>query len=659
MQGQRETQMTTELEAMHTGGAPQPASSAAPLLLVALGIAAVLISIAVMRQMGLPEAISTLAAAAVPLAAVVVAGLVAPARRGPAFHSGGGLLGGSVGGMAAAASVAVLPGFTGLGTRAFEAGYDGLWPGLGVALGFVLAGVLLAPRLAATGAVTTAEAIGARGGGARAPFAVAVAALATMSLAAGLAGLSSAAAALLGLPFGTALAAGAALVLLLTLPGGMRSVTWAQAVAGIVIIMAVVVVAGAMSWERLRNPFAMLAYGEALGEVGRLEVALIGQKLADGASLKRHAVPYITTDALNFLGAIFTTALGLAAFPLLTQRAAAAPSPQSARGVMAGGLLALLPVIVLVPAIAVFTKLALLTAIAQPAPVSSLPQWIYDLGQLHALKICGVEPGSPNSVAAACGALSGHKGLLRLQDVRLETELGLMAAPLIGGGAAFLSGLAAAGLGAALLALCSGAAFAGGEAVARGLVAVSREQAGGRAAASRIASVMMIAVASLAALAGTRETAALAEWILPLSSVALFVPLLLVLSWRRASAAGAIAGMIAGVAATLYYLAATRYWPVAFVDTWSALSNAAPSALRKLEQLRSAWDAAAPENKAAAYGTLEMHARSLANWLGIRAPAAGLIGVPAGLAAGIVVSLLTPRGKANAEPPAVAGREGS
>jgi cation/acetate symporter len=314
----------------------------------------------------------------------------------------------------------------------------------------------------------------------------------------------------------------------------------------------------------------------------------------------------------------------------------------------------------LVPAIAVFSKLALLTAIAQPAPVSSLPQWVYDLGQLHALKICGVEPGSADAVTAACAGLSGHKGLLRLQDVRLDADLAFLAAPRIGGVASFLSGLAAAGLGAALLAMCAGAAFAGGEAVARGLVAIpaDREQSG-RAAISRFAGVGLVAVAALAALSGTRETIALAEWILPLSSVALFVPLMLALCWRRASSAGVIAGMIAGGAATLYYLVATRYWPVAFVDAWSALSNAAPSALRKLEQLRSLSDSAGPENKAAAYGALETHARSLASWLGIRAPAAGLIGVPAGLAAGIVVSLLTPRRKAAVEAPAAAGGEGS
>lgn len=623
---------------------------AAGLMLVALGLAVLLILVLLMRQMGVPETVLAPALLVLPLAAMAAAALVTPVRGGVGYHRGGGAQGGAAGGLAAAAAVAMLPAFASPGGPAFESGYDGLWGGLGLALGFVLFAVGIAPAIGRARTTDLAEAVGARTGGAlRVAIALIVLVLMTAALAAGLGGLAATLQFAAGLAPEVALGSGALLVLLVVLPGGLRSASAAQAVAGIVLIAAVVVLAGAWSWQRYGSPQPVLAYGDTLTEVGRLEIALIGQKLADGASLKRHAAPYITTDALNFLGAVATTALGLAALPFLSARAAAAPSLQSARGVTAGGLLALLPVIVLMPALAVFLRYDLLSLIAKPVQLSALPAWVYELGQAGALQICNAPASTADAVVSACAAVSGHKGMLRLQDVRVEPALAFLSVARVSGMSPVFACLAAAGAIAALAAMSAAAALAGAEALARGLVPA--ELTASRAAASRVAVVLLVGAAGLLVQLWPQEVRALAAWILPVAASALLPALVLGLNWRRASSGGLLAGVVAGLAVTLYYLVATRYFPLAFFERWPQLSNAPASAARKLEMLRTVLEGAPAGDRAVAFAAVEAQAATLANWFGIRPVAAGLIGVPAGFAVAVMASLAIPR-RAKSGPPA-------
>lgn len=607
------------------------------LLLFALGLATLLILLALLRQLGLPDWLLDPLVLALPLAATVAAALLAPARGGARFHLAGHTAGGALGALSAAAAAAVVPSFVGLGVSTFEAGYDGLSGGLGLSLGLALFAVVAAPLIRASGVASFSELIAARfGRPLGALLSLFAALLMLLGLAAALSAIATVAAEVAGLGPAPAIAAAALVLLALTLPGGARSLTAAQAVSGVVVIAAVLLVATLLAWQRQGSLLPMLSYGDALSAIDKLEIGLIGRKLADTATLKRHTAVYITTDALNFLGTVVTIALGVCALPPLATRAALAPTPQSARGVAAGTLLALLPLIVLLPAIAAYLRLDVLSLVAQPTPVDKLPGFIFDLGRGGAVKVCSAPAVSQDAVTAACAALSGHKGLLRLQDLRIEPELAFLAAPAFARLPPFIAAFAAAGLLAALLSFAAAAAWS----AAGSLVGALTSQPG--AFATRIMVVLTVFAAATIAVVAPAEPVRLVPWILPLAASALLPPFVLAFWWRRATASGIALGTLLGTALTLYYLAGTTYFPARFYETWPALSTASATAVRKFALLKTAAEVAtAGPAKSATLAALDVHAAGLANWLGLRAPAAGLLGAPLSLLVAVLASLLT------------------
>jgi cation/acetate symporter len=74
---------------------------------------------------------------------------------------------------------------------------------------------------------------------------------------------------------------------------------------------------------------------------------------------------------------------------------------------------------------------------------------------------------------------------------------------------------------------------------------------------------------------------------------------------------------------------------------WSGLSGANEAAIAKFNDLKAAWEGAAPEAKAAAWKAFDTHAQTIANWFGVRNISSALFGLPAGFIAMYVVSLLT------------------
>ncbi len=112
---------------------------------------------------------------------------------------------------------------------------------------------------------------------------------------------------------------------------------------------------------------------------------------------------------------------------------------------------------------------------------------------------------------------------------------------------------------------------------------------------------------------------------------------------QSATAAGTFAGIVCGVALTVYYIVATRYFAIGFYETWSGLSNAGFGAVADFEAARDALAAATGEDQAAALAELDAAARRAANWFGIRSIGAGVLGAGAGTLVLLLVSAVTPR----------------
>jgi cation/acetate symporter len=131
------------------------------------------------------------------------------------------------------------------------------------------------------------------------------------------------------------------------------------------------------------------------------------------------------------------------------------------------------------------------------------------------------------------------------------------------------------------------------------------------------------------------------SWAFSLAAAGLFPALVLGVWWKRANAAGAVAGMIAGFGLCIYYLVGTRYGAIGFYDMWSGLSAASPEAIAKYTELKAALASAAPDAQAAALAALDKHAQTMANWWGVKNLSSAAFGLPLGFAVMVIVSLMT------------------
>ncbi|NJD25395.1 MAG: cation acetate symporter [Betaproteobacteria bacterium] len=187
-------------------------------------------------------------------------------RRVPAFFNG----------MATGADWMSAASFIGLAGTLYLSGFQGLAFVIGWTGGFVLVAVLLAPYLRRFGEYTIPDFLSARyGGTAIRLVAVGAAILASfIYVVAQIYGVGVITSRFVGLQFEIGVFVGLAGILVCSFLGGMRAVTWTQVAQYVILIVAYVTPVAILSWNVTGNPLPQIAYGEVLGEVGRLEARL-------------------------------------------------------------------------------------------------------------------------------------------------------------------------------------------------------------------------------------------------------------------------------------------------------------------------------------------------------------------------------------------------
>ncbi len=580
-------------------------------------------------------------------AALALASARRPGFAGPVF-----------GGLAGATSVVSAAFFLGIAGAIFADGHDGLAVALGLGAGCLLLQLTIAPRLAEMGAQTGAtslpELFSARypGIGPRLACAgiviVSMLALLTAELmAAGVIGSR-----LLGVDYGMATTVAACAVFACFIVRGAGGASWVNGLLFPLLIISLLVPLVQLSAAWYGLPVPQLAYANALWQLQGLEETLLDQELADPAFMRPMLTAFLSLTPTNFLGIVLGLAAGIAALPsLIAGQLGAVRSVPAARWSAVWMLIFVVLLLTLVPAVAAYAKLSVVTLIAERTPIAELPAWIFAYGKLGLVHVCGQAATDAAAIAQACASLPDAAPGLRLQDVTLDPDIVTLALPEITGlnGPAF-GFIAAAGLATALAtahgplravvgALSGGGSFAPGGRLPR----VPRLLSYGVAAVALVAAAFV----AQARPAGIIE---LATWSFVLVAGGLFPSLLAALWWPRATSAGAAAAMLAGFAVTLIYLLGPHYFAVPFFEATSALSGGGQSAQEYFAELKDAWLAAAPgAAKDAAWTALDAHARSVADWWGISNLAVALLALPAGIVALVVVSLVTrapPRGSA-------------
>ena len=362
--------------------------------------------------------------------------------------------------------------------------------------------------------------------------------------------------------------------------------------------------------------------------------------LATAANLKPHIEPFINYSPLNFFGIIFCMMVGTASLPHILMRYFTTPSVREARQSVAWSLLFIFLLYFSAPAYAAFSKLEVYTNIIG-RDLASIRPWMFTWGELGLIQVCGKNAASIDAIVAACKAIAGHPGVVRLQDFVINTDVIVLSTPEIAGLPYVISGLVAAGGLAAALSTADGLLLAIANALSHDIYYKMLDPNAPAIRRLTVARVLLFFVAVAAAwTASTRpsDILAMVGWAFSLAMAGNFPALVMGIWWKRATSAGAVAGIIAGFGLCLFYLVTTRYFPGMGVKYFGMTSLYNPVTGAPIVDIAKAM---ALPNAMESWPTLAHPMANKVGWFGLNNINCGLLGMPLGFLVIYVVSLMT------------------
>ena len=598
-------------------------------------------------------------------------------RRVPALFNG----------MATAADWISAASFISLAGGLYLHGFDALAYIMGWTGGYCLVALLIAPYLRKFGQYTIPDYLaarygggaGGRGGPVRALAVGATIIVSFIYVVAQIYAVGLIASRFTGVDFSVGIFLGLASILVCSFLGGMRGITWTQVAQYIIILVAFLIPTMWLSAKHADNPLPQVAYGSVLPKLAQREAQLAAdpreeavraqfrrqaddyaarlaalpasweggrleaQRRLDTARLRNasltevrnaeralaaypktvddaetlwraqrarllaraqppqpHAAPFPgATEAEsnarrnNFLALVFCLMFGTAALPHILMRSYTTPSVHATRGSVFWTLFFILLIYLSIPALAVLAKYDMYTSLVG-SDFRALPTWISywaNVDKVHPL--------------ISITDINGD-GLVQLAEIAIDGDVLVLATPEIGGLPYVISGLVAAGGLAAALSTADGLLLAISNALSHDVYYKIVDPGASTQKRVTISKLLLLAVAFIAAYAASQKPADILSLVgaaFSLAASTLFAPLVLGVFWKRGNHAGAIAGMIVGFLSCLYYMLRTN--PI-------------------------------------------LGGRMDAAWFDIAPMSAGIFGVPAGIAAVVLVSLLTkPPGRAS------------
>lgn len=608
------------------------------------GFFAFIVLIAILEQMGVPNRILGYMFVGFTVIVYAFIGILSRTMQVSEYYVAGRKVPAFYNGMATGADWMSAASFIGMAGTLFLLGYDGLAFVLGWTGGYVLVAVLIAPFLRKFGAYTVPDFLAARygGNGARMMGVIVLLFCSFTYVVAQIFGTGLIAQRFLGLDFTVAVYIGLLGILVCSMLGGMRAVTWTQVAQYIVLIVAYLIPVIILSAKKFGLPIPQLTYGQALDQITALEQGFVKSGLATEAfvAAKAHVTPFTSYSPGNFFALILCLMVGTASLPHVLMRYFTTPSVREARISVAWSLLFIFLLYFTAPAYAAFSKLEVYQTLIGKN-IADLPQWVYTYGNLGLVNICGKAAASIEAVKTACGAIAGHAGIVRLQDFGINTDVVVIATPEIGGMPYVIAGLVAAGGLAAALSTADGLLLAIANALSHDVYYKILDPNAPTKRRLYVSRVFLVIVGLLAAWTASQRPAdilAMVAWAFSLAAGGLFPALVLGVWWKRTTSQGAVAGMIAGFVVTLGYLLLSRYFPgygVAYFGMSSLLNPISGLPVVDLAKTMAAPDAMQ------AWVTGAHAMASKVGWFNINNISAAIFGLPVGFGVMILVSLMT------------------
>ncbi|WP_296002699.1 sodium:solute symporter family protein [Rugamonas sp.] len=339
---------------------------------------------------------------------------------------------------------------------------------------------------------------------------------------------------------------------------------------------------------------AVLAYPKNPDAAARLWAEAGAQNLARAEPVAPHATPFPGADRAqsdikrnNFLALVLCLMLGTAALPHILMRSYTTPSVHETRVSVFWTLFFILLIYLTIPALAVLVKYDIYSALVG-SRYDQLPSWVSYWANVDKL----------NPLISIVDV--NQDGIVQLAEIAIDGDVLVLATPEIAGLPYVISGLVAAGGLATALSTADGLLLAISNALSHDVYYKLVDPAASTQKRVTISKLLLLAVAFIAAYAASQKPADILSLVAAAFSLAaamLFPALVLGVFWKRANHQGAIAGIVAGCAVCVYYMAHTN--PV-------------------------------------------LGGSAAGQWFHIEAVSAGIFGVPAGLLTMVAVSLLTP-----------------
>ncbi len=520
---------------------------------------------AVLEQFGVPAATIGILFVAFTVVIYAAIGVLSRTMQVDAYYVAGREVPPVFNGMATAADwmsgasfVALAGGiyFGGHGYLAFVVGWTG---------GYVLVNSLMAPYLRKFGCYTVPDFIGTRYGGNLARFlATVILVVASFTyVTAQINASGTIASRALLIPFEVGVWFGLLGILLCSMLGGMRAVTWTQVAQYIVLIIAYLV---PVIWMSNAQGFGIIphfSYGEAVSRIAELEGILgVGAAVEGGQSAPFSGVRVLTAlhnapgtgeaASWKFVTLALCMMAGTASLPHILMRYFTTPSVRDARNSVSWSLLFIFLLYFTAPALATLTKLQVLDPELATGIIGRSIQEVQALDWVR------------NWEAVKFLAISDFNGdgLLQVNEFFMRPDIVVLATPEIAGLPYVISGLVAAGGMAAAMSTADGLLLAIANALSHDLYYKIIDPKADTRTRLIVARVLLIAIGALAAfVASFRLTGILGAvaWAFDFAASGLFFPLVLGVWWKRANRAGAIAGMVFGFLAGFAYLYYVRF----------------------------------------------------------------------------------------------------
>src|SRR5918994_6172432 len=510
--------------------------------------------LAVLEQMGVPNKIIGYCFVILTIGVYAYIGILSRTMDLSEYYVAGRRVPALYNGMATGADWMSAASFISMAGGLYLGGFNAMGYVLGWTGGYVLVGILLAPYLRKFGQFTVPDFLGARYGGNLARFIGILVLLAASFtyVVAQVYGVGIIASRFLGISFEIAVFVGLVGILVCSMLGGMRAVTWTQVAQYIVLIIAYLVPVIWLSTKKYGLPIPELTYGQALSEIAAYEQKF---NLA-----RQHVAPFVNATGAfswqefnNFWALVLCLMVGTASLPHILMRYFTTPSVREARKSVGWSIFFIFLLYFTAPAYAAFAKLEVYqNVIGQP--IAQLPAWVQNWSQVGGLLT--IKDGNSD-------------GILQLSEFIINQDIIVLSMPEIAGLPYVVSGLVAAGGLAAALSTADGLLLAIANALSHDVYYKMIDPKASTARRLLVARGLLVSVAIIAAaVAGTRPSGIIqmVAWAFSLAAAGLFAPLVLGIWWKRTTKIGAITGMMSGFAVCLFYLIMTRYAPETFKD---------------------------------------------------------------------------------------------